>query len=362
MQIIALDSEKNQQSFTPPQFELGLDDTRTILQKVFTNRLPKRVLASDDPLKGVFEYPKWKALDKRLIQFNHTNLATKLVFDIDTNIRHLEQEGFESILLPEPSWVAYNKTAENFGRAHVCYELAAPVALSSLSSAKVIRYLADIEMGLKIRFGEAGYNCDHSYAGLLCKNPLVPDFYDVVARAKTFELDELAEWAAPLGAKPTRSTGFGRNCDLFENLRHWAYAQYKHFCSKEQFIEGTRKQGELMNSAFSPPLPSNEVKSVSKSIAVWTWEQRMEGKTDRRGRSFAEYVEKTHTPEIQRLRGLKSGAVRFEGSKEAEAPWVALGIHRATYYRRLKAGTIPVRLEPNQGEVTPSKQTKTTTI
>lgn len=246
--------------------------------------------------------------------------------------------------------MAYNKTAENFGRAHVCYELAAPVPLSSLSSAKVIRYLADIEMGLKIRFGAAGYNCDHSYAGLLCKNPLVPDFYDVVARPKTFELDELAEWAAPLGAKPTRSTGFGRNCDLFENLRHWAYAQYKHFCSKAQFVEATRKMGEMMNSAFSPPLPSNEVKSVSKSIAVWTWEQRMEGKTDRRGRSFAEYVEKTHTPEIQRLRGLKSGAVRFEESKTATEPWKAEGISRATWYRRNKKNA--VRHEPNQADQT----------
>jgi len=347
MKIIALETDKNQQGFVDTQFELGLEDTRSILNKVFTNRLPKRVLASDDPLKGVFEYPKWKALDKRLIQFNHTNLATKLVFDVDSNIRYLEHEGFESIMLPEPSWVAYNKTTQHFGRAHVCYELAAPVPLSNLSSSKVIRYLADIEMGLKIRFGEAGLNCDHSYAGLLCKNPLTEDFYQVVVRNKTFELDELAEWAAPFGAKPTRSTGFGRNCDLFENLRHWAYAQFKNFCSKEQFIEATRKMGEMMNGGFNPPLPSNEVKSVAKSIAVWTWEQRVEGKTDRRGRSFAGYVKETHTPELQRLRGLKSGAVRFEGSKTAEAPWVAEGISRATWYRRNKNKN-SVRHEPNQ--------------
>lgn len=315
MQIIALDSEKNQQSFTAPQFELGLEDTRSILQKVFVNRLPKKVLATNDPLNGTFEYPKWKAIEKRLIQFNHYNLATKLVLDVDSNIRHLEQEGFSSIMLPEPSWVAYNnQLGPRYGRAHVCYELIHGVSLTEMSSIKAIKLFRDIQNGFYQRFTEAGFPRDDGYNDVMCKNPLKASDYHVNVSPRVYSLADLAEWI-PKKTVVQRESRIGRNCDVFDSLRFWAYKNFRNFGTKEQFITGTRQVAENLNRTFvwaDGPLTAAEIKIIAKSVATWTWEHRVEGRSDRRGRSFADYVEKTHTPEIQRLRGLKSGAVRFE--------------------------------------------------
>ena len=161
---------------------------------------------------------------------------------------------------------------------------------------------------------------------------------------------DLSEWI-PKKTVLQRESRVGRNCDVFDSLRFWAYKNFRNFGTKEQFITGTRQVAENLNRTFAwvdGPLTAPEIKTIAKSVATWTWEHRVEGRSDRRGRSFAEYVAKTHTPEIQRLRGLKSGAVRFAGSKEAEAPWVALGISRRTYYYRLKKEQKAIALEPNQ--------------
>jgi len=48
--------------------------------------------------------------------------------------------------------------------------------------------------------------------------------------------------------------------------------------------------------------------------------------------SFDLYVKRTHSPEIQSLRGKLSGKVRKKGSLEEKKPWIDMGISRRKYF------------------------------
>jgi len=68
-------------------------------------------------------------------------------------------------------------------------------------------------------------------------------------------------------------------------------------------------------------------------VAKWTYQRFTE-------EGWLDWVAKTHTPEIQAARGRKGGKVSkrkaVPDSAETQQPWLALGISRATFYRRKK--------------------------
>lgn len=311
------------------QFELDLQMSLT-----FDERLPATPLATDAFELGAYKMPRSKALKKAYLQFNHENLTWRLVFDVDCNIAHLEAEGFRSIGLPEPSWWLVNTTG-NYGRAHVCYELAAPIPRTELAHRKPIQYAAAVQAGIITQMLKEGVQVDLGFAELLCKNPRYLQGRRLLGSGLEYTLEELADWVPLDKRKPKNPRGLGRNCALFDGLRLFAYAQKRHCSTHALLLQCCTAKASEINQSFETPLPMAEVKATVKSVSKWVWQHFDVAASDRK---HQERIKRTHTPEIQALRGLKSGAVRFQGSITATEPWKAEGVSRATWYRRQKSG------------------------
>ena len=73
------------------------------------------------------------------------------------------------------------------------------------------------------------------------------------------------------------------------------------------------------------------MKGIAKSISKWVGLNFSQ-------ESFKEYIKTTHSPEIQKKRGILSGISRRKGSIEFEKPWISLGISRRQYFYLKKRG------------------------
>lgn len=285
-----------------------------------TERLPKKPYCTDDYANGFRPriLPAAKAIEYRHIQPNHPVIKFRLVFDLDRPtggglwsplFAHVDAG------LPPPNWVAINSKS---GNGHVSYELEIPVKMDD-ELRKAARYLAAIEQvfGSKL-------NADPSYSGHLCKNPLNPHWRTEWLTTTPYSLDDLAEFVSlagiKFGAKKVSSYdecfSIGRNCALFDDLRIWAYKSVRQFWAPgglDKFRVAALLKAEMLNSQLflGRELQQAEVKSISKSVATWTWKKMSPEK-------FRAFVVATHMSDMQSKRGktgnLKSILVRSEKS------------------------------------------------
>jgi len=244
-------------------------------EKAFLRNLPHRPYCTDDKSSGLLIRPQATALGYRHIQYNPPPHVASLVFDLDK---------------PD-SYHAWQDAG-----------------------------LAAIEHVLAKRLG-----ADMGYAGLITKNPTHSDWLTIWHQIEPYSLDYLAEFCpdADLAAYSRRSrkeaTGLGRNVTVFDNVREWAYTAIRaHWrpngydawlCAVQAACECTNVFGLEQGG----PLPHSEIKATAKSIARWTWRNLTPS-------TFADYVDRTHTPEIQAVRGAKGGRIGGKVSKGGGRP------------------------------------------
>ncbi len=127
------------------------------------------------------------------------------------------------------------------------------------------------------------------------------------------------------GKKRLPEYGLGRNCNLFDSVRQWAYKAIRQgWPEYGQWLEAVKTRAYGYNTRFTDPLPVAEVDHTAKSIAKWT----------HRHMSSAGF---SAWQAAQGAKGGKrSGVTRRKGSITEAKPWEALGISRATWYRRNK--------------------------
>jgi hypothetical protein len=204
---------------------------------------------------------------------------TALRFDIDSEgggAAWLEAE------LPPPNLVVVNPRN---GHAHLIYLLGAWVQtdFGDRSRLKVIRYAAAIE-----RAYTAALGADPGYASRFHHNPLSDTYVTKVGRDAPYSLAELARYVdlTEPPQKKSPPSGIGRNVEIFDRLRRWAYAAvvdwrvatgraggvYEAWCRAVADRAGQIAAGV---GAASPrgPLKANEVDHIAKSVSRWVWER-----------------------------------------------------------------------------------------
>ena len=293
--------------------------------KLFEDYLPRRPYHTDDLTSGLKINKKEKAKFARLIQPNGPTHRYWMVFDLDRADAGMH---WDHVGAPAPNLIARNPAN---GHAHLLYLLQTPIRTAMDGKTAPLRYAAAIEAGLRNRL-----EADRGYSGLICKNPINAHWMVHQWQADPYTLDDLADYIdlTPEKAreKPVEDYGLGRNCMLFDELRAWAYKAIRSqdWPDYNQWLNACFDRATGYNVNFTTPLDISEVKHTAKSVAKWTHRNFNR-------RTFDDYVARTHTSEIQAIRGRKGGLVGKGGRPAIITangnPWDELGISRATWYR-----------------------------
>lgn len=214
------------------------------------------------------------------IETNPACIQSLIVTDVDAG----DVAGLAQLVgLPPESWAV--RTRNMIGSGHIGYALTTPVVLTDAAHRRPINLLSRVEWGIRDVLGG-----DTAYAGRIMKNPLSPGpFQDTLwpqdVIFPTYTLRELASSLADLGALPSpgdprpRASGVGRNVDLFDRTRTWAYRAIKRYWS-----DGAATWGEVVHAKATTlnwdleregrePLPDREILHLARSISKWTWQK-----------------------------------------------------------------------------------------
>lgn len=281
---------------------------------LFAERVPRKPYHTDDLSTGLSIRAAQHALKSRYIQPNGPTHKFWLVFDIDREGATLDWYDRHA---PAPNIVVTN-TAN--GHAHLIYGLEIAVRTAPDASSAALRYAAAVEHALQQKLG-----ADFCYGGLICKNPLNAHWQVSCWEQNLYTLDWLADYVdlSPYsGKKRLPEYGLGRNCNLFDSVRKWAYKAIRQGWPEfDRWLEAVETRAYAYNKRFSVPLPANEVAHVAKSIAKWTHRHMS-------SEGFSAW---------QAVQGAKGGKASKRkpvvSSERTIKPWIEMGISRSTYYR-----------------------------
>jgi hypothetical protein len=338
--------------------ELSLEPGKQ--SSLFLERMPFKPYCVDNFSDGLKIRRKVEAIKRRHVQYNTPAKVAYLCFDVDKDRAH---ESWYDANLPAPSLVVQNP---DNGHAHLLYALEVPICRTNAARLKPLRYLAAVEEGLRMKL-----EADQGFAGLMCKTPhhkawrTFESCFDAL-----YDLGELAEYVDLPKKSPKRlgiRTGLGRNVELFDRLRYWAYrllGDYKAKSNFERWSAVVFSQCQKYND-FDQILPLSEVKATAKSVAKWTW-TKYTGKMDdsdfskiqaqRAKERNIQKPQKKLTLKIEAMQELTPEKIanslgvsrrtigRYTSTQrdfwlekhnvEKLKPWDVLGISRATWYRR----------------------------
>jgi hypothetical protein len=295
-------------------------------------RLPKEMLCSST-LKTeygkicTYRLAKHLALKHEHIQPNHGNLTNFIVIDDDG----LDPENHLELPVPPPNLIVINPMS---GHSQKWYFLEEGVTQTYFGRKKIKEYLETTIFKLK-----AVYNGDNGYTGWLARNPFSKKHSVLCPRIKPYTLKELNDGIGVSSSdydrqnkyksdaytlineysrrnkKLAEAAGYGRNCAIFEILRHQAYRECHEYSSETAFsIHLKAEAGKINRNHYANNLlPENELKDIANSIARYCFSRRI--KTTGNIKSFSER---------QKARGSLGGKARSEQYDDARAKFNAL--------------------------------------
>jgi hypothetical protein len=319
--------------------------------KLFISKLPPKPYYTNDYHFGKKIAPVAIAVKAVYLQPNSSTHQYYLIYDVD---RLTAAFDWNDRGLPAPHLVIKNPRN---GHCHIIYILDVSVKIDFKGKLAPIQYLADVEHGLAVRLG-----ADLAFNGYMAKNPLHSDWVTTSFASEPYNLDYLNEFVDKdlvranklkmLEAQKSDAYSTGRNCELFDNLRFWAYDNFSSYTSAG-LLDALLEQAESFNQ-FALPLGTNEVKGIVKSIhsfvtGNFSVERLNEMKSERARKSGLKGGgrPKIHTDEQmpwEKVGKSKSWYYKTKDVVKAEPidaePWLALNMSRRTYFRKKKAGFI----------------------
>ncbi|MBD1586005.1 replication initiation protein [Pseudomonas typographi] len=285
--------------------------------ETYLSKLPLKPYYTDDYHFGKKIANHNVALKARHIQPNSKTHIYYMLFDVDSTTSAMD---WYDLGLPAPHLVVKNPAN---GHSHLTYILDTSVKADVSGRSKPLNYFSDIELGLAIKM-----RADLSYNATLTKNPFNADWQTFSFESEPYELGYLNEFVnkelivkyKDAQKAKEKNAGFStsRNCQLFEDLRNWAYKNF----SSDNFYAELEWQADLLNS-FAAPLNSNEVRVIFNSVYS--------------------FISKNFS--LERLDELKSNRASQSGLKGGgrpviyeRKPWEIEGISSSTYYYRKKNG------------------------
>jgi len=246
--------------------------------EAFRERLPRYPYATDDPRQGMRPRKRENAIRYRYIQVGrYPHAIARIVLDLD------EPTWWEAMERIPPSLSIPNPQAP--WRAHLVYELEPPVWLSSPkdreAGANPFALVREVDARLRAYFG-----ADPAYTGLLGRNPLAHPH--LLGGGKAWDLtsllDELRDLTPRRRALAYLDTAtYGRNCELFDRTRAFAYGVVGLYRGKpggfdlfRQAVayEAHRLNRELFRGHPQGPLPRKEVETtIVTSVSRWVFDR-----------------------------------------------------------------------------------------
>ncbi len=295
----------------------GEQQCQAIQLDLFRERLPAKPYHTDDLRAGLQVRSAERAALARYIQPNGPTHRFWLVYDIDRPGAAIDWADRGA---PPPSITAKNPAN---GHAHLIYGLETSVRTAPDAKSAPLRYAAAVDCAL-----QRALDADPGYSGLICKNPLHPHWQVTSWEPRLYTLADLDSWLDLQPAQDRRKRlpdyGLGRNCNLFEQLRLWAYKAIRQgWPDFGQWQAAVEQRALMYNAGFAAPLDHQEVAHVARSVAKWT-HQHLDAA------SFSAW---------QAAQGAKKGkATRDQGKAllaagaTVEGVMQALGVSRATVF------------------------------
>ena len=288
------------------------------LTELYSN-LPNTLRCSRIKNETSFRQKTKQATEYAYICYNTPKVTTYIVIDLDYDGSIF---AYYDNALPRPQFVL--KNPQN-GHCQYVYQLKDPIPFHKNSRQAPINLLNAVEHALTVALGG-----DRGFTGYLAKNALNPSHDVYITGAKPYTLGDLAEYLSLEYIQPTTSPNdeeYGRNCGIFNAVRKLAYKVASQ-CDYGQLYDQCLHWCEQQNTKYPDPLPYNELKSISKSIASYCTSQAY----------------KQSLSELQARKGAKGGKKSkrppVATSERTTQPWLKLGISRRTYYNRKKQGKI----------------------
>lgn len=298
----------------------------------FKETLPKRPFCSDNfERDGLLIKPRDEALKLKHIQHNSPAIAGWVAFDVDSETAGMDWYDNNG---PPPNIVIQNP---NNGHCHYLYSLESPVCVSYNGRMKPIRYLSSIETGLTAKL-----KADPGYSGKIVKNPFSKFWRTWSPREEAYSLDELFDYVDTTlinpKAKNIEIRECGRNVEMFDRLRFWAYEEVNE-AKNGNFVswlaDVTVQAFEL--NIFTDQLDIREVEAIARSVAKWTW-TRYSG--DSRNRGVLGFGDNRYTnPNMPHLTDDQKKYRQSSGARYTNT------VRRATTEAKIKEAIAKLRLD-----------------